>query len=140
MYYILLEVFSESCLNWKSRKMLCITEHNISCINVWIFIVKNVWLQTMIKISYLPNITRNWVNFEWFIFHLKLYEVCKQTSQKCLNFLLNKVSWERGLSQPNNNHNPNSKTTITVVGLRLSNCWEYHHHPPPPPHKLKTTW
>ena len=40
------------------------------------------------------------------------------------------------LSQPKNNHNPNNKTTITVVGLRLSNCWEYHHHPP---HKLKTT-
>ena len=31
------------------------------------------------------------------------------------------------LSQPNNNHNPNNKTTITVVGLRLSNRWE----PPP---------
>ena len=36
------------------------------------------------------------------------------------------------LSQPNNNHNPNNKTTITVVGLRLSNHWEYHHHPPTP--------
>merc|ERR1712121_569301 len=34
------------------------------------------------------------------------------------------------LSQPNNNYNPNNKTTITVVGLRLSNRWEYHHHPP----------
>ena len=33
------------------------------------------------------------------------------------------------LSEPNNNHNPNNKTTITVVGLRLSNRWE-HHHPP----------
>ena len=32
------------------------------------------------------------------------------------------------LSQPNNNHNPNNKTTITVVGLRLSNRWEYHPH------------
>ena len=32
------------------------------------------------------------------------------------------------LSLPNNNHNPNNKTTITVVGLRLSNRWE--HHPP----------
>ena len=32
------------------------------------------------------------------------------------------------LSQPNNNHNPNNKTTITVVGMRLSNRWE----PPPP--------
>ena len=46
------------------------------------------------------------------------------------------------LSQPNNNHNPNNKTTITVVGLRLSNRWETTtttttHHPPP--HKLKTT-
>ena len=35
--------------------------------------------------------------------------------------------------------------TVTVVGLRLSNRWEYHPpthtHPPtpPPPHKLKTT-
>ena len=28
------------------------------------------------------------------------------------------------LSQPNNNHNPNNKTTMTVVGLRLSNRWE----------------
>ena len=37
------------------------------------------------------------------------------------------------LSQPNNNHNPNNKTTITVVGLRLSNRWEHHHHHPPPP-------
>ena len=35
------------------------------------------------------------------------------------------------LSQPNNNHNPNNKTTITVVGLRLSNHWE---HPPPTHH------
>ena len=34
------------------------------------------------------------------------------------------------LSQPNNNHNPNNKTTITTVGLRQSNHWE---HPPPPP-------
>ena len=34
------------------------------------------------------------------------------------------------LSQPNNNHNPNNKTTLTVVGLRLSNRWEYHHHQP----------
>ena len=32
------------------------------------------------------------------------------------------------LSQPNNNHKPNNKTTITVVGSRLSNRWE----PPPP--------
>ena len=30
------------------------------------------------------------------------------------------------LSQPNNNHNPNNKTTITVVGLRQSNRWEHH--------------
>ena len=37
------------------------------------------------------------------------------------------------LSQPNNNHNPNNKTTITVVGLRLSNRWEHHPPPPPPP-------
>ena len=27
------------------------------------------------------------------------------------------------LSQPNSNHNPNNKTTINVVGLRLSNHW-----------------
>ena len=33
------------------------------------------------------------------------------------------------LSQPNNYHDPNNKTTITVVGLRQSNRWE----PPPPP-------
>ena len=32
------------------------------------------------------------------------------------------------LSQPNNNHNPDNKTTITVVCLRQSNRWE----PPPP--------
>ena len=31
------------------------------------------------------------------------------------------------LSQPNNNHIPNNKTTITVVGFRQSNRWEYHH-------------
>ena len=31
---------------------------------------------------------------------------------------------EEILSQPNNNHNPNNKTTITVVGLRQSNRWE----------------
>ena len=24
---------------------------------------------------------------------------------------------------------PNNKTTITVVRLRQSNCWEYHHPP-----------
>ena len=34
------------------------------------------------------------------------------------------------LSQPNNNHNPNNKTTRIVVGLRLSNRCE--HQPPPP--------
>jgi len=39
------------------------------------------------------------------------------------------------LSQPNNNHNPNNKTTITVVGLRLSNRWE----PPPTTYHLPTT-
>ena len=38
------------------------------------------------------------------------------------------------LSQPNNNHNSNDKTTKTVVGLRLSNRWE-----PLPPQELKTT-
>ena len=34
------------------------------------------------------------------------------------------------LSQPNNNHNPNNKITIPLVGLSLSNCWEpsNHHH------------
>ena len=32
------------------------------------------------------------------------------------------------LSQPNNNHKPNNKTTITVVGLRLSNRWETTTH------------
>ena len=42
-------------------------------------------------------------------------------SKKFLNLIL---------SQPNNNHNPNNKTTITVVGLRQSKRWE-HHHPPP---------
>ena len=31
------------------------------------------------------------------------------------------------MSLPNNNHNPNSKTTIAVVELRQNNCWE---HPP----------
>ena len=36
------------------------------------------------------------------------------------------------LSQPNNNHKPNNKTTITVVGLRQSNHLEYH---PPPTHR-----
>ena len=34
------------------------------------------------------------------------------------------------LSLTNNNHNPNNKTTITVVGLRQSNRWEYHQPPP----------
>ena len=36
------------------------------------------------------------------------------------------------LSQPNNNHSPNNKTTKTVVGLRLSNHWEPlpTHQPP----------
>ena len=40
------------------------------------------------------------------------------------------------LSQPNNNFNPNNKTTKTVVGLRLSNRWEttHHHHPPTTTH------
>ena len=42
------------------------------------------------------------------------------------------------LSQPNNNHNPNNKTTITVVGLRLSNRWEYHPHPPTHTHTHHT--
>ena len=40
------------------------------------------------------------------------------------------------LSQPNNNHSPNNKTTISVVGLRLSNRWEYH--PPTHPHPPTT--
>ena len=31
------------------------------------------------------------------------------------------------LSQPNNNHKPNNKTTITV-GLRQGNRWKYYHH------------
>ena len=31
---------------------------------------------------------------------------------------------EGKLSQPNNNHNPNNKTTKTVVGLGLSNRWD----------------
>ena len=39
------------------------------------------------------------------------------------------VSVDKLLSQPDNNHNPNNKTTITVVELRLGNRWE----PPPPP-------
>ena len=34
------------------------------------------------------------------------------------------------LSQSNNNHNPNNKTTKTVVELGLSNRWEHHHRPP----------
>ena len=33
------------------------------------------------------------------------------------------------LSQPNNNYNPNIKTTKTVVGLRKSKRWEPHPHP-----------
>ena len=36
----------------------------------------------------------------------------------CIHFIWNL------LSQPNNNHNPNNKTTITVVGLIQSNRWE----------------
>ena len=35
------------------------------------------------------------------------------------------------LSQPNNNKNPNNKTTITVVGFRQSiagNTGHHHHH------------
>ena len=36
------------------------------------------------------------------------------------------------LSQPNNNHDPNNKTTITIVGLRQSNHREHHHHHHPP--------
>ena len=46
-----------------------------------------------------------------------------------LQFLRLFVKEKKLLSQPNNNHNPNNKTTITVVGLRLSNHWEYHPHP-----------
>ena len=38
------------------------------------------------------------------------------------------------MSQPNNNHNPNNKTTKTVVRLRLSNRWE-----PPTPTATITT-
>ena len=48
---------------------------------------------------------------------------CKNPCERISYFL------SRILSQPNNNHNPYNKTTITVVGLRLSNSWEYHHHP-----------
>ena len=33
---------------------------------------------------------------------------------------------------------PQQQKTITVVGLRQSNRWEYH-PPPTHPHKLKTT-
>ena len=33
------------------------------------------------------------------------------------------------LSQPNNNHDPNNKTTKTKVGLGLSNRWETTTHP-----------
>ena len=40
------------------------------------------------------------------------------------------------LLQPNNNHNPNNKTNITVVGLRQSNRWNttthQQQHPQPP--------
>ena len=32
------------------------------------------------------------------------------------------------LSQPNNKHNPNNKTTMIVVGLRQSNHWEHRHN------------
>ena len=42
-----------------------------------------------------------------------------------------KVLFVSLLSQPNNNHNPTNKTTITVVGLGQSNHWEHHHYPPP---------
>ena len=55
-----------------------------------------------------------------------------------ITFFTHYYTFSEILSQPNNNHNPNNKTTITVVGLRLTNCWEYH--PPTHPHKLKTTW
>ena len=45
------------------------------------------------------------------------------------NQTLSTFLYNISLSQPNNNHNPNNKTTITVVGLRESNRWK----PPPPP-------
>ena len=43
---------------------------------------------------------------------------------------------KKQLSQPNNNHNPKNKATITVVGVRLSNTWETTTttHPPPATH------
>ena len=45
------------------------------------------------------------------------------------------------LSQSNNNHNPNNKTTINVVGLRQSNHWNttthQQQHPQPPTINLK---
>ena len=50
---------------------------------------------------------------------------CKQFFKKCEKVF--KSFAITILSQHNNNHNPNNKTTITVVGLRLSNRWEYHH-------------
>ena len=37
------------------------------------------------------------------------------------------------LSQPNNNQNPNNKTTKTIVGLGQSNAGN-HPQPPPPTH------
>ena len=43
------------------------------------------------------------------------------------------------LSQPNNNRNTNNKTTITIVGLRQSNRWEYHPPTPTTHQELKTT-
>ena len=56
--------------------------------------------------------------------------VKNETSQ-----LVSQVHLELILSQPNNNYNPNNKTTITVVGMSLSNRWENttttthpHHH------------
>ena len=63
---------------------------------------------------------------------IRVKEICskevKRFDKMIIQTLKKKKLILNKLSQPNNNHNPNHKTTITVVGMRLSNRWE----PPPP--------
>ena len=92
----------------------------------WIFITAMIYFTVTILILVMIFIFLKLIEF-WSneLLSRHKYSSNKWISNQYIIVNFNYVTNGNLLSQPNNNHNPNNKTTIIVVGLRLSNRWEF---------------
>ena len=137
---------------WCSQRLLCLNPTTVMVVlllGLWLLLgCDNSKLYNSIKLILLDSLLQGvrateiqtatcliWLTL-YYMIHFgkrlqrrKLPTATCQIQQSLTSLILFSKRFPRVLlSQPNNNHNPNNKTTITVVGLRPSNRLETTTH------------